>query len=130
MGKIYTDHDGNKIERLSRWIKIHTLPVTKRHHLYDYATDGSGYHPYQDKFDPSTGVLLDYFVFQGKQYPIDQFLPTTSTWAIAWNPYYSENDVDDYIILSGYESEEYFNPLLIEIGGYGEFVRVYKEVRS
>ena len=128
MGKIYTDHDGNKIERLSRWIKIRTLPVTKRHHLYDYATDGSGYHPYQDKFDPGDGVLLDYFVFQGKQYALEQFLSTSSAWAGAWNPFYSANNVDDYVILSGYEADEYFHPLLIEIGANGEFVRVYKEL--
>ena len=69
-------------------------------------------------------------MFQGKQYSLEQFLSTHSVWTSAWNPFYSENDMDDYVILSGYESEEYFNPLLIEIGGYGEFVRVYKEVRS
>ena len=130
MGKIYTDSDGNKIERISRWIKIHTLPVTKRHRLYDYATDMNGYHPYQNNFDPSDGVLLDYFTFQGMQYSLEQFVSTSSAWAGAWNPYYSENDVDDYVILSGYESEEYFHPLLIEIGAYGELVRVYREVRS
>ena len=130
MRKIYTDQDGNKIERLSRWIKIHTLPVTKRHSLYEYATDGSGRHPYNDNFDSSNGVLVDYFVFQGKQYALEQFLSTSSAWAGAWNPFYSENDVDDYVILSGYEAEEYFNPLMIEIGEYGEFVRVYREVRS
>lgn len=129
MGKIYTDHDGNKIERLSRWIKIHTLPVTKRHSLYEYATDGSGHHPYNEHFDSTNGVLVDYFVFQGKQYALEQFLSTSSAWAGAWNPFYSEDDVDDYVILSGYEAEEYFNPLMIEVGEYGEFVRVYQEVK-
>lgn len=127
MGKIYTNSSGDRIEQLSRWIKVHTIPVTKRHSLYDYATDDCGRHPYQDNFDPGDGVLLDYFVYQGKQYALEQFLSTHSALG-GWDPYYSANNVDDYVILSGYEADEYFHPLLIEIGAYGELVRVYREL--
>lgn len=129
MGKIYTDHDGNKIERISRWIKIRNLPVTKRHRLWGYATDGNGYHPYSEKFDPSTGVFLDFFTFNGTQFALEQFLSTSSAWAGDWNPFYSENDVDDYVILSGFEAENYFTPLLIELDTICEAVRVYREVK-
>lgn len=128
MGKIYTDSDGNRIERVSKWIKIRSLPVTKRHALWDYATDGSGYHPYQNRFNPENGVFLDYFRFEGKQYALEQFLSTSSTFMGAYNPYYTANNVDDYVILSGYEADEYFHPLLIELDECGEYVRLYKEL--
>jgi len=130
MNKIYTDADGNKIERISRWIKIRNLAgITPRHSLYDYATDGCGYHPYQDKFDPSTGIYLDCFTTKGTTYALEQFLSTTSSWAGAWHPFYSENDVDDYVIISGYDMNNCFNPLLIELDECCEHIRIYREVK-
>lgn len=128
MGKVYTDADGNRIERVSKWIKIRYLPISKRHRLWDYATDSNGYHPYQEKFNPGDDVFLDCFTFNGKQYALEQFLSTSSAWSGAWNPYYSSNNVDDSVILSGYEAEEYFHPLLLELDECGEYVRVYKEL--
>ena len=128
MNKTYVDTDGNRIERLSRWIKLKSVPVTKRHRLYDYARDEYGYHPYQERFNSENGVFLDCFTFKGKQYSLEQFLSTSSVWTGTWNPYHSVHDEDDQVVINGVQHDDYFHPLLIEIDEYGEHVRIYHEI--
>ena len=126
MGKKYTNSNGWTIERASRWIKrkVYVNP-TPKHALWDYATDGYGRHPYSANFDPRTGVLIDYFEYGGKKYALGQFV---RNWLGAWDPYYSENNEDDYVIPDGYEDGNYYNPIYIEFDESGEYLRVYKDI--
>lgn len=123
MHKEITCTDGNTITRLSRWVEIrHAYDVTPRHSLYDYATDGAGYHPYHEKFNPTDGVYLDYFIFNGKKYALEQFMRCGSPFM----PYSAMwNESDGLHVLSGVQEDEYFHPLMIELDEYCERVRVY-----
>lgn len=114
MGKIITTTDGKQIKRVSRWIKIHFSEiVTEKHSLYYYA----------DKYENNNYV--DYFIFNGKKWALSQFMrfgyPMTANY-IQWY----EKDKLHY--MSGFDSENYYNPLLIEMDECCEYVRVYEEV--
>lgn len=122
--KTFTTTDGNKITRISRWIKIqHNYNPNKRNKLWYYVTDGNGYIEGQTGYDKSTGLYLDYFVFNGRKYAINQFMNLN-------NPFYCnpvmfyENDKLHH--LSGYDSENYYNPIMIELSDGCEYVRVYQ----
>lgn len=115
MGKIFTTTDGKKIERISRYIQIRTDYVTKKHSLYDYA----------DKSD--NDALLNYFIYQGRKYAINQFVKYGSAF-FPTSYQFMENGKLNF--LSGVDSENFFNPLLIEIDEYGERVRVYQELNQ
>ena len=118
--KTIVTKDGRKIRRVSRWISIrHAYNVTKRHSLWYYATDGNGYRNGSEKFDPSSETYLDYFVWNGRKWAIDQFYRLD--YPIMWE----EDSKLNFI--GGYDSENYYNPILIEIDEYGEYVRVYEE---
>ena len=126
MGKIFGLVGSNgSIERVSRWIKIHNAKVSKRNSLAYYASDENGYREGQEKFDGSNGLFVYYFQFQGVKYALDRFISCHSMWA-STIMFYDENDKLNYI--SGYDEENYYNPLLIEIDDCGEYVRVYQEI--
>lgn len=116
--------DGKTINRLSRWIKIRqAFDITKRHSLYRYAIDGNGHVEGQDCFDPATGTEVTYFIWNGRKWALDQFLRLS--YPIFWE------DEDGYLqFLSGYDGENWYNPILIEIHPDGEYVRVYEEGRE
>ena len=126
-----TWQNGEKTEktlrRLSRWIAIQqACDITPKHSLYDFCTDGNGYNPYSEKFNPENGTYLDYFRFNGKKYALADFcrlgsfmLPFSYTW----------EEKDGLHFISGSEmSGNIFKPLLIEVDAYCEKVRVYEEV--
>lgn len=115
MGKIITTTEGKQIERISRYIKIkQQYNVTERHSLYYYA----------EKIDENENVL-DYFVFNGRKYALSQFMrfgyPITAVY-IQWY------EKDKLHFMSGFDSENYFYPLLLELDEYGEYVRLYEEI--
>ena len=115
MGKIITTTDGKQIKRVSRWIKIkQAYNVTEKHSLYYYA----------EKIEENENIL-DYFVFNGRKYAISQFMrfgyPVTANY-IQWY------EKDKLYFMAGFDSENYYNPILIEVDEYGEYVRVYEEV--
>ena len=111
----FTTTNGQKIQRVSRWIKInHACNITKRHSLFYYAE--------KDK----DGNTLDYFTYKGKKYALNQFFRFGTMWTPGAMPMFYENDKLQYI--SGYDSENYYNPILIEISDCCEAVRVYEEV--
>lgn len=120
--------DGKRdFKRVSRWIKVKNHPnPTPRNSLWYYAMDGYGHNPFSKEFDPSEGLYLDYFTFDGRNYAIEQF------WALG-NPFYSaltlsyEDKKGNRCFLSGVDSEPLYDPLYIEISDGGEYVRVYKE---
>ena len=121
---IITTKDGNKIQSVSRWIKIrHNYSPCKRNPLWYYVMDGNGYREGQDKFDKNTGLFLDYFVWNGRKWALEQFL----------RPSYPEmwEDKDGKLHwLSGYDCENYFNPIQIELDDGCEYVKVYEGVRE
>ena len=115
--------DGKTIRRLSRWIKIQrAYNVNKRNSLWYYVTDGNGYREGQSGFDPSTGLYLDYFRWNGRTWAVEQFMRLV--YPIFW-----EDKEGKLNWLSGYDSENYYNPILIEFDEYCEYVRVYEEGR-
>ena len=124
MKKLITT-DGRVIVRKSRWIRVrNAYDVTPRHSLWYYAMDGYGRRSGNPGFDPSEGIYLDYFVWNGRKYAIERFMRCGSVWCptvITWE----END--KLHAISGIDSEEYFRPILIELDECGEYVRVYEE---
>ena len=121
--------DGTRMfERVSRWMKVkHNYNPSKRNPLWDYVMDGYGYKPYQEKFDPSEGLYLDYFTFEGKNYAIEQFLALGNPFWTAVSYTWQDKDGKWYC-LSGIDGEPLFDPIYIELDEYGENVRVYREV--
>ena len=122
--KQFTTTDNRNIMRVSRWISIkHNYNPNKRNNLWYYVTDGNGYREGQAGYDKTAGLYLDYFIFQGRKYAINQFLNLN-------NPFYCipvmfyENGKLQY--LSGYDSENYYNPIMIELSEDGEQVRIYQ----
>ena len=108
--KTFQTKDGKEITRLSRWIKVRTdYNITERHSLYYYANDcGDG------------GKCVDYFIFRDRKYAIGQFF-------ILDYPIFFEDTDGKTTYLCGYDCENYYNPLLIEIADCGEYVRVYSD---
>lgn len=114
--------------RVSGWIRIKTnYNPTERNSLWYYVQDENGCNPNQYAFNPENGLFLDYFTFRGKNYALDQFMALNNTF---WNPvgYTYINEGGKTVSLAGVDSENYFNPIYIEIDPCGERVRVYEEV--
>ena len=119
------------IYRNSRWIKrITNYKPNKRNSLYYYTCDGYGYREGTENYNPSEhgGKFLDYFRYKGRNYAIEQFISCSSPWGCI--PYSWEDKEGKLNFISGYDSENYFNPLLIEISDCGEYIRVYEEGRN
>lgn len=114
--KTFITTDGKQIKRISRWIKIkQAYNITERHNLYYYA----------EQIDENENVL-DYFVFNGRKYALSQFYRFGTMFTPTPPLMFYENDKLQFI--SGYDSENYFNSLLIEISDCGEYVRIYEEL--
>lgn len=112
--------DGRTIKRVSRWITVYRMNPTKRHPLYRYSVDEFGRMPSDPRFNPIDGTILDYFVFKGKMYALDQFKFKDEL------PCYCENGIRHFI--SG-EEVGVENPLLLESDGDDfEKVRIYKRI--
>ena len=121
MKKAIITTEGKTIYRRSRWIKIqHSYNVSKRNGLYYYATDENGYTEGSAQFDPENGLYLDFFRYGGRNYAINQFLRLD--FPIMWN---DEDGKTQF--LSGYDSENYYSPIMIEIADDGETVRIYED---
>lgn len=119
--KEFNTQNGTKIYRVSRWIKIQqAYNITKRNSLYYYATDESGYREGQEKFNPDNGLYCDFFRWNGRNYAIEQFL------RLDYPIFFTDTD-GKLNYLSGYDSENYYNPILIELDDCGEYVRIYTE---
>lgn len=116
--KRFTTEQGTTIIRCSRWIKIRTdYNVTPRHQCYYYAEDlGNGEN------------AVDYFMLYGHKIALRRFYRFGTMFNPSPSPKWYENDVLHHI--AGYDSENYFDPMLIELDPLGEYVRVYREVRA
>lgn len=71
--------------------------------------------------------FLDYFIYHGKKYALNQFMRLGSNF-IPEVYQFEENGKTQF--LSGVDSENYYNPLLIEVDEYGESVRIYEEIAA
>lgn len=106
--KVLRDKDkvfGNGYTRVSRWLKVEYTIVSEKHQLANY-TEKSG----------SAGLWLNYFKYQGKQYALGQFMRLATPIIL-----------EDGSIISGFDSTNYYEPLMIEISSDGESVRLWKE---
>ena len=113
--------EDNMIYRRSRWIQIkHNYNPNKHNSLWYYVNDGNGCREGEKNYNPENGLYLDYFTWNGRNYALNQFLRLD-------NPimYYDKEGKLNY--LSGYDSENYYNPILIELDECCEYVRVYEE---
>lgn len=129
--KIITCEDGTKLRRISRWIKLnHNYTPNSRNSLWNYACDGYGRHPYQDKFDPTDGLYLDYFRFRGRTYALEQFFILGSMW-LGGKPYFYKDEDGKLGVIGTVDMDgPIFGPALYgEWDGYCEYVRLYEEVR-
>lgn len=118
MEKIFTTTDGKQIARVSRWISIKTdWNITPRHPLYYYSCDAD-----------DGKRCVDYFVFHGRKYALDQFYRFGTMFTPTQPPMWYENSKLQH--MAGYDSENYFCPLMIEVDEYGEHIRVYAEVTN
>ena len=119
--------DGKTLMCLSRWIKVYQVyNITPKHCLYDYCTDENGFFPGQSRFNPDDGTFLDFFRFNGRKWAINQFIAFGGM--MGGVPPMWEDEHGQLRCLSGYDSENYYNPIMIELSEDGEHVRVYQEV--
>ena len=121
--KIIKNNNGRYMYRCSRWIRIQTnYNPGKNNSLWEYVRDGYGRGPWDSDFNTGagSGLYLDFFRWDGKTWAIEQFLRMDypATW--------EENGKLQY--LSGYDCNDYYNPIMIEISDGGEYVRVYREL--
>ena len=127
MSKVFTTDTGRDVERVSRWIQIqHNYNPNKNNRLYDYATDGNGYRTGSERFNPADGVYLDYFRWSGRTWAIEQFLYLGGPWG-GGRPYMFTDVDGKTTVISAYDCENYYNPIMIEIDDSGERVRVYQD---
>ena len=101
------------LKAVSRWIRIETLYVTEKHSLFYYA----------DKDDEYLGKYpVTAFRWKNRWYALNQFLARFGMMGF-------DLECKEYpAYISGYDGENYFNPLLMELDKYGDKCRLYLEV--
>lgn len=121
----FKTQNGTTLIRVSRWIRIRqNYNPNKRNSLWYYVKDGNGWREGQPGYDPESGLFLDYFRFNGRNYALEQFISNSSAWGY---PIFFEDENGKTSFISGYDSENYVNPLLIELDDCCEYVRCYYE---
>lgn len=122
-------NDGHVLNRVSRWIKIRqNFRPNRRNSLWYYVMDGNGHREGQSDYDPSTGLFLDYFIWNGRKWALEQFIALGGM--MGGTPIFFENEDGKTSYIAGYDSENYYNPILIEFGDGYDYVRVYEEVHE
>lgn len=122
-----TNNRGEKVDfwRVSRWISVKTnYNPNKRNALWDYVTDASGNTPDSDGFDPSEGLFLDYFRFDGRTYATNQFYLLGSMWI--YETYTYTEDGEEKHLSAVDMCGDIYAPYYVEFDEYGERVRVYE----
>lgn len=112
-------------ERLSGWKNVKNIMVTKRHKLFECATDDNGYTCNSEKFNKNQKwYYLDYVEYKGYRIPLSS---CANLFNNLWfsNVYrYKEKDGIHYI--NSYDMDgNLFNPLFFEFSQDGEQYRVY-----
>lgn len=127
--KTFISTDGRaKITRISGWLPIKTnYKPGKNNRLWNYVTDDAGRGPYNDNFNPDSGLYLDYFTYKGRNYAINQFYRCGTPWlSIAPYEYIDSDGLPVFIGAMDMDSDIWCkNPLFLELCGSGEAVRLY-----
>ena len=97
------DGINHKYKRCSRWIQIQYKYITPKHSLYCFAENNDD--------------CLVYFRHKGRIYALGEIM--------RFNPPIKIKNGKEEITLSGYDSTNYWNPILVEINNTGEAVRLY-----
>ena len=116
--------------RVSRWITVkHNYNPKKNNSLWEYVTDGYGYHPYNDNFQKEDkDLFLEWFSWNGNKYAINQFYSLNSLWV---NESYSFTENGEKHYLTGVDMYgDLYKPIYIECDTYGEKIRVYEKIRQ
>lgn len=129
MKKVYRTLDGEHAFTRSRWIEIrHAYTVGKNNSLYEFATDEYGYKPHGKNFNPENGLYLDYFVYNGRKYALEQFIGIGSM-ACPGEPYHVKNNDGSISTICAVDFYgDLYNPLYAEFDVCCEKVRVYEKV--
>jgi hypothetical protein len=110
---IIVANEGNrKYIRVSRWIKLEYRFVTCRHRLYDYADVTER---------ENGGAWLYMFRHGGRLYALNQF-------ARLGFPIFYGDAQGKMQYLCGYDTEQWYKPLICEIEDGGECIRLYQEL--
>ena len=111
--KRFKTQNGYDIIRLSGWLKIHTSIVTQRHSLAMYGGETT-----------EDGKLsVDWIQFRGNKYPLRRFERCY--------PIMFDDEEGKLSHLSGYDVENFYNPIMIELNYDGEpYVRIYQQDTS
>lgn len=118
--------NGHNLIRRSGWIDIkYNYHPNRRNKLWYYVTDGNGNREGNKNFDPSSGLTLEYFRWNGRNWAIGQFFSASGTMGFLAPIFFEDDGKTSYI--AGYDSENYYNPILIEVDDCCEHVRVYEE---
>ena len=112
---VATDAGGITYIPASRWIKIHNEVITSRSKFWDYGYPCDGIN-----WDDNCREI-DYFQYNGRKYPIDQFLRLTY-------PILYEDKEGKSGVIGGYDCTDWYHPMLLEIHPDGEYVKLWKEV--
>lgn len=126
--KQFVTTDGCTVTRVSRWIKVqHNYNPNRANSLWDYVTDLYGYNEHSEHYNPRQGLVLDFFRFDGQTFALSQFGLLGGPWAGGQPLTFTDTD-GKLTVISGYDMDNYYSPLLMEMDEYGEYIRLYKEV--
>ena len=114
-------------ERLTGWKDVKNTMVTKRHSLFEYATDDNGYTCNDEKFNAAQKwYYLDYIEYKGYRIPLSCCSNMFNPFCYSYVYRYKEHDVVHYI--HSYDlNGNIFNLLLFEFSDCCEQYRVYKQ---
>ena len=119
MMKELVSTEGKKFYRLSRWISVQWLQVTERHPLWYYAEKDT---------QEGNKRWVECFRWNDTLYAMGQFMRFNTPFVHDAEPILI--DGKEKIWLAGFDANEYFDPIMIEIHDDCEHVRVYKEGRN
>ena len=66
-----------------------------------------------------------FFIYDGHRYKLDDFLRTNTMWSVGIADKV-EADNGEQVSLAGYEAEQYYKPLFVELSETCEAVRLYR----
>ena len=114
-------------ERLTGWKNVKNLMVTKRHKLFECATDESGYTCYDEKFNKNQKwYYLEYIEYKGYRIPLSCCSNMFNPFYYSYVYRYKEHDGVHYI--HSYDlNGNIFNHLLFEFSTDCEYYRVYEQ---
>lgn len=117
-------------ERLTGWKKTKHLMVTKRHYLFESATDDNGYTCNDDNFNKSQKwYYLEYIEYKGYRIPLSCCSNMFNQFYYSYVYRYKEKGEIHYI--HSYDlNGNIFSPLLFEFSTDCEYYRVYEQKGS